>query len=351
MLTASLLIASFCSQLTVHCSRGLPNAFNSKQATINSKLFSMSHHPAQPEAAPGQARPPEKVTVTLLQSYKQQQRKSVMITAYDYPSARLADEAGVDIILVGDSYANTALGYENTLPVTLDEMLMAARAVRRGAHRAMIVGDLPFGTFQAGAEETMRAALRYIKEGGADAVKLEGGRNRLSLVRQLAENGIPVMGHIGLTPQSVLQMGGYRLQGKTLNAARQLVDEALALEAAGAFAIVLEVIPSPLARAITQQLKIPTIGIGAGPHTDAQVLVYHDLLGLTFGKSAKFVRRYADLRTIISEAIGSYISDVRNGTYPAESESYNVPPETAAQLERLREIPDEDEEGYVLFSE
>src|ERR1041385_6905977 len=185
----------------------------------------------------------DKVTVPRLLAFKERGRKIVMLTAYDYPTARLADEAGVDIILIGDSLANTALGYDNTLPVTIDEMLVATRAVRRGVKRALLVADLPFGTFQAGADDAIRAALRFVKEGGAEAVKVEGGRQRLALVRQMVENGIPVMGHIGLTPQSVLQMGGYRLQGKTLAAARQIIDDALSLEAAGGFALVLEVIP------------------------------------------------------------------------------------------------------------
>lgn len=290
----------------------------------------------------------DKVTVPRLLSFKERGRKIVMLTAYDYPTARLADEAGVDIILIGDSLANTALGYDNTLPVTIDEMMVATRAVRRGVKRALLVADLPFGTFQAGADDAIRAALRFVKEGGAEAVKVEGGRNRLALVRQMVENGIPVMGHIGLTPQSVLQMGGYRLQGKTLAAARQIIDDALSLEAAGAFAIVLEVIPATLGRIVTQQVKIPTIGIGAGPETDAQVLVINDLLGLTFGRPAKFVRPYADLRQTMSEAIKSFADDVRNANYPAAQESYDVSREVAEQLERLSEM---EESNYVLFAE
>jgi 3-methyl-2-oxobutanoate hydroxymethyltransferase len=289
-----------------------------------------------------------KVTIPALQTLKSHARKIVMLTAYDYPTARLADEAGVDLILVGDSLANTALGYDNTLPVTLDEMLVATRAVRRAVRRALIVADLPFGTFQAGTDDAMRAALRFIKEGGAEAVKVEGGRNRLALARQLVENGIPVMGHIGLTPQSVLQMGGYKLQGKTLADARGIIEDALSLEAAGAFALVLEVIPSALARLVTRQLKIPTIGIGAGPETDGQVLVINDLLGLNFGRAAKFVRQYADLRTTISQAIQNYADDVRGGSYPAEKEAYNISGEVAAQLERLT---DADDTNYVLFAE
>lgn len=290
----------------------------------------------------------DKVTVPRLLTFKERGRKIVMLTAYDYPTARLADEAGVDIILIGDSLANTALGYDNTLPVTIDEMLVATRAVRRGVKRALLVADLPFGTFQAGADDAIRAALRFVKEGGAEAVKVEGGRHRLALVRQMVENGIPVMGHIGLTPQSVLQMGGYRLQGKTLAAARQIIDDALSLEAAGAFAIVLEVIPATLGRIITQQIKIPTIGIGAGPDTDAQVLVINDLLGLTFGRPAKFVRQYADLRATMSEAIKSFADDVRKANYPASQESYDVSREVAEQLERLTEM---EEAKYVIFAE
>ncbi len=313
----------------------------------------MSHIPQQPDPQSPDARQPEadKITIPALQTLKQSGHKIVMVTAYDYPTGRLADEAGVDLILVGDSLANTALGYPNTLPVTIDEMLVATRAVRRGVRRAMIIGDLPFGTFQAGHDDAIRAALRFIKEGGADAVKLEGGRQRLALVRQMVENGIPVMGHIGLTPQSVLQMGGYKLQGKTLATARQIIDEALSLEAAGAFAVVLEVIPATLGRIITQRLKIPTIGIGAGPDTDAQVLVMNDLIGLTFGKSARFVRRYAEVRTTISEAIKKYADDVRQANYPAAKESYDVSPEVAGQLERLTLQADEGEDGYVLFAE
>jgi 3-methyl-2-oxobutanoate hydroxymethyltransferase len=290
----------------------------------------------------------DKVTIPSLQAAKEQSRKLVMVTAYDYPTARLADEAGVDLILVGDSLANTALGYDNTLPVTLDEMMVAARAVRRGVRRALVVADLPFGTCQASQEEAVRAALRFVKEGGAEAVKIEGGRQRLSLVRQLVDNGIPVMGHIGLTPQSFLQTGGYKLQGKTLAAARQLIDDALVLEAAGAFAVVLEVIPASLARLVTRRVRIPTIGIGAGSETDAQVLVISDLLGLGFGRPAKFVRKYADLRATISEAIKHFAEDVRSGEYPAATESYDVAPEVAAQLERLGES---DEVNYIIYSE
>lgn len=309
----------------------------------------MSHHSEPTEPSSAKQPPHEKLTVPLLQAYKQQGRKIVMLTAYDYLTARLADEAGVDMILVGDSLANTALGYDSTLPVTFEEMMVATRAVRRGVKRAMIVADMPFGTYQTNSDDAMRTALRFVKEGGAEAIKLEGGRQRIALVRQMVENGIPVMGHIGLTPQSVLQMGGYKLQGKTLAAARALIDDALALQSAGAFAIVLEVIPATLARSITWRLTIPTIGIGAGNGTDAQVLVISDLLGLTFGKSAKFVRRYADLKTTISDAIRQYADDVRNSSYPAQQESYDVPREVAESLEKLKGEDDENS-GFVIYA-
>ncbi len=303
----------------------------------------MSHHSESQSAAP-------QITVPYLQDLKSRGQKIVMITAYDYPTARLADEAGCDLILVGDSLANTALGYENTLPVTLDEMLTATKAVRRGTKRALIVGDLPFGTFQLSDKDAVSAAIRFVKEGGAEAVKIEGGRNRFALVRQLVDNGIPVMGHIGLTPQSVLQMGGYKVQGKSLSAARRMLDDALSLETAGAFALVLEVIPTALGRLITEKITIPTIGIGAGVHTDGQVMVISDLLGLNFGRSAKFVRQYADVKSIISNAIKQYAEDVRQQNYPAEKESYEMPAELAQQMEKAIGV-DENEIPYVIYAD
>jgi 3-methyl-2-oxobutanoate hydroxymethyltransferase len=291
-----------------------------------------------------------KVTVPYLQDLKARGQKIVMITAYDYPTARLADEAGCDLILVGDSLANTALGYENTLPVTFDEMLIATKAVHRGAQRALIVADLPFGTFQLSDEEAVRAAIRFVKEGGAEAVKIEGGRNRFALVKQLVDNGIPVMGHIGLTPQSVLQMGGYKVQGKSLAAARRLLDDALSLETAGVFALVLEVIPTLLGKLVTEKVAVPTIGIGAGIHADGQVMVISDLLGLTFGKAAKFVRHYADVKTIMSNAIQHYADDVRQQRYPAAKESYEMPAELADQIARNIGV-DENEIPYVIYAD
>lgn len=301
----------------------------------------MSHH--SESAMP-------KITVPYLQDLKAQGQKIVMITAYNYPTARLADEAGVDLILVGDSLANTALGYDNTLPVTFDEMLIATKSVRRGTRRAMIVADLPFGTFQLNDEEAIRAAIRFVKEGGAEAVKIEGGRNRFALVRQLVENGIPVMGHIGLTPQSVLQMGGYKVQGKSLSAARRLLDDALSLETAGAFALVLEVIPTTLGRIVSEKITIPTIGIGAGIHTDGQVMVMSDMLGLNFGRPAKFVRQYADVKSVITEAVKQYAEDVRSQQYPASQESYEMPATAAEQIEKSIGV-DENEIPYVIYAD
>ncbi|HKY04653.1 MAG TPA: 3-methyl-2-oxobutanoate hydroxymethyltransferase [Blastocatellia bacterium] len=257
----------------------------------------------------------------------------VALTAYDYPSARLVDEAGFDIILVGDSLAQTVLGYDSTLPVTLDEMIAASRAVRRAARRALIVGDMPFGYYQDSAERGVASAIRFVKEGGAEAVKIEGGVRRAEIVRAIVEAEVPVMGHIGLTPQSLLTMGGYRVQGKTLEAARELIEDALALERAGAFAIVLEGIPAEIARLITDRVRIPTIGIGAGVDCDGQILVFTDLVGLTFGHTAKFVRKYADVKTIIADALKAYAGDVSARRFPASEESYHLPEGVVVEIE------------------
>ncbi len=275
---------------------------------------------------------PEKVTAPSLRASKERGERLVCLTAYDYPTARIVDEAGIDIILVGDSLGNVVLGYGNTVPVTLDEVLMHTKAVRRAVHRALLVADMPYGSFHTGADDTVRAALRLIKEGGAEAVKLEGGQKRVTLVKRLVDEEIAVMGHIGLTPQSVNKLGGYRVQGKTAAAARQLLDDAYALEEAGAFSIVLELVPREIAQLITERISIPTIGIGAGPHCDIQVLVIHDLIGLSFGKLPRFVRQYVNLRETTTEAITRWADDVRNGTYPADEESYGLPAEAAAEL-------------------
>jgi 3-methyl-2-oxobutanoate hydroxymethyltransferase len=277
---------------------------------------------------------PEKVTVPSLRASKERGERLVCLTAYDYPTARIVDEAGTDIILVGDSVGNVVLGYDTTVPVTLDEMIRHTRAVRRGTERALLVADMPYGSYHTGADDAVRAALRLIKEGGAEAVKLEGGSSRVEIVRRLVAEEIPVMGHIGLTPQSVNKLGGFRLQGKTAKAARALVEDARALEAAGAFALVLEVVPREIAKVVTASVSIPTIGIGAGEHCDAQVLVIHDLLGLSFSPTRpRFVRQYADLRAAMTEAISRFAEDVRSGAYPAENESYPLPREAAAELE------------------
>ncbi len=254
-------------------------------------------------------------------------QKITCLTAYDFPSARLLDEAGVDILLVGDSLGMVVLGYENTLPVTAEEMLHHVKAVRRGTRRALLVADMPFGTFHVSAEETLRHAIRLVKEGGAEAVKIEGGEKRLELIARLVEAEIPVMAHIGLTPQSVLELGGFRVQGKTADAAAHLVRDAHAVEAAGAFSVVLESVPRELAARITHELRIPTIGIGAGPDCDGQVLVLHDLVGLSLNRSPKFARQYASVGAELSRAAREFCSDVRSGSFPSDAESFHSPKE------------------------
>jgi len=253
--------------------------------------------------------------------------KITCLTAYDYPTARLLDEAGVDVLLVGDSLAMVTLGYETTLPVTIEEMLHHTRAVRRGTHRALLVADMPYGSYHDDPMEGVRHAVRFVKEAGAEAVKIEGGERRMDMIARLVEAEIPVMGHIGLTPQSVNAFGGFRVQGKTEAAAERVLRDARAVEAAGAFSVVLESIPRELAARITAELKIPTIGIGAGPDCDGQVLVINDLLGLTFGHQPKFARRYADVGAIISRAAAEYCRDVQQGRFPSDEESYHLPAE------------------------
>jgi 3-methyl-2-oxobutanoate hydroxymethyltransferase len=275
---------------------------------------------------------PEKVNAPSLKASKQRGERLVCLTAYDFPTARIVDEAGIDIILVGDSLGNVVLGYGNTVPVTLDEILIHLKAVRRAVQRALLVADMPYGSFHTGADDAVRNALRLVKEGGAEAVKLEGGHKRVQLVKRLVDEEIAVMGHIGLTPQSINKLGAYRVQGKTAATARQLLDDARALEDAGAFAIVLEVVPREIASLISETISIPTIGIGAGAGCDIQVLVLHDMLGLSFGKLARFVRPYANLHEVITDAVSRYADDVRSGTYPSEAESYALPAEAAEEL-------------------
>jgi 3-methyl-2-oxobutanoate hydroxymethyltransferase len=258
--------------------------------------------------------------------------KITCLTAYDYPTARLLDEAGVDVLLVGDSLGMVALGYESTLPVTMEEMLHCTRSVRRGTRRALLVADMPYGSYHDDPAEAVRNAVRFVKEAGAEAVKIEGGERRLDLIARIVDAEIPVMGHIGLTPQSVNAFGGFRVQGKTAEAGEQVLRDARAVEAAGAFSIVLESIPRELAARITAELRIPTIGIGAGPDCDGQVLVIHDLLGLSFGHKPKFARRYANVAEIISRAAAEYCQDVRQGSFPADEESYHARPEHAGTV-------------------
>ena len=276
--------------------------------------------------------PRHKISVATLREKKLQHTPITCLTAYDYASARLVDEAGIDIVLVGDSLAMTMLGYENTLSVTVDEMLHHAKAVRRGVKNAFLVVDMPYGSYHLSAEEAVRNAARFIKEAGAEAVKVEGGEKRADLIRKIIDAEIPVTGHIGLTPQSVNVMGGYKVQGKSLSAIEQLMRDAVALDRAGVACIYLEGIPREVAAMITAEVQTPTIGIGAGPECDGQVLVFHDILNLTFGPAAKFVRRYADAAALITEAVQSFRADVVSHQYPADHESYHLPKETQAAL-------------------
>jgi 3-methyl-2-oxobutanoate hydroxymethyltransferase len=245
-----------------------------------------------------------------------------MVTAYDAGSAALLDELGVPVLLVGDSLGMVVLGYDSTIPVTLDEMLHHTRAVARGTEHALVVGDLPFGTYQDGPSQALASAVRMLKEAGAAAVKLEGGGRMVEVTAHLVGAGIPVMGHLGLTPQSVHQFGGFKVQGRDAAAAERIVDDAVALAQAGAFAVVLEAVPAEIGRRVTAAIEVPTIGIGAGPHTDAQVLVWHDLLGLTAGRLPRFVKAYADLRSEISGAIKAFQSEVEDGEYPGPEHTY-----------------------------
>lgn len=281
---------------------------------------------------PSEVRP--KVTLQTIAEKKERHEPITCLTAYDYATSRLVDEAGIDMILVGDSLAQVVLGYETTLPVTMEEMLHHMRAVRRGVRRALLIGDMPYASYQASAEEAVRNAMQFIKQ-GAEAVKLEGGAKRAELAARLLEAEVPVMGHIGLTPQAVHRMGGYKVQGKTVRAVEQLVRDAQALDEAGVFAVVLEGIPREVAAVITREVKCATIGIGAGPECDGQVLVIHDLIGLTFTPPAKFVRQYGDAAGLIRGAVEQFRADVAGGRYPADDESYHLPRETAQALEMI----------------
>ncbi len=286
----------------------------------------------RPAAQPGSGT--AKVTVQTILDKKNSPTPFACLTAYDYSTARLVDESGVDLILVGDSLGMVVLGYDSTLPVTMDEMVHHTRAVRRAVRRALLVADMPFGSYHASIAEAVGNAARFLKEAGAEAVKIEGGSSRVELVRALGAAEIPVVGHIGLTPQSLHKMGGYKVQGKTLAAFDGLIEDAKALEAAGCFAIVLEGVPSALAAAITSQISIPTIGIGAGPHCDGQVMVFHDLVNLSFSPPAKFVRRYADAATLFRDAITHYCEDVAQHNFPSDAESYHLPAGTAVLVDQ-----------------
>jgi 3-methyl-2-oxobutanoate hydroxymethyltransferase len=273
-----------------------------------------------------------KLPLTDLAEMKRRRERIVMVTAYDYPSGRLADAAGVDIVLVGDSAAMTVLGHESTTPATMDEMLMLTRATARGAKRPLVVADMPFGSFQVSDEEAMQNAIRFVKEAGADAVKLEGAGPTVSRALALVGAGIPVMGHVGLTPQSATMLGGFRAQGRTAAKAKELLEDAHTLEQAGCFAVVLEAVPAQVAARITQELTVPTLGIGSGRDCDGQVLVYHDLLGLYQGKSPRFVKRYAELAPVIEDALGRFAADVRSGAFPGEEHTYSIPEDELAEF-------------------
>jgi 3-methyl-2-oxobutanoate hydroxymethyltransferase len=276
---------------------------------------------------------PGKLPLPEVAEMKRRGDRIVMITAYDAPSARIADAAGVDLILVGDSAAMVVLGHDSTVPATMDELLMLTRAVTRGAHRPLVIADLPFGSYHVSVEQAMESAIRFVKEAQADAVKLEGAGPMLARVRALTDAGIPVMGHLGLTPQTATMLGGFKAQGRTATKAVQLYEDALALQAAGCFSLVLEAVPSPVAARTTEALDIPTIGIGAGPDCDGQVLVWHDLLGLYEGHAPRFVKQYADLAPTIGAAVEQYASEVRNGTFPEEQHTYSMTEEELALFE------------------
>ena len=287
--------------------------------------FTGERQPSAPTRAP-------KRTVHFLKECKGRGQKVTAITAVDYPTARLADEAGIDLILVGDSLAMTVLGHPNTLAITVDEMLHHTRAARRGTERALLVADMPFGSYHIGPEDALRNAVRFLKEAGAEAVKLEGGRDRAALVERLTLNEIPVVGHIGLTPQSLHRMGGYTVQGRSAPAIDALFADAAALEGAGAIALVLEGIPREVAAEITARAAIPTIGIGAGPDCDGQILVFHDLAQLTFSTPAKFVRHFAQAGTLLRESLQRYREEIAAGTFPSDAESYHLPRVVREQL-------------------
>ena len=277
----------------------------------------------------------KKVTLTTLAGMRALGEPIVMITAYDHPSAMAVEEAGVDMVLVGDSAANCVLGYDSTVPVSVDELLMLTRAVRRGLRTPLLIGDLPFGSYEASDEQAVLTAQRFVKEAGCDAVKLEGGGASVERARAIVRAGIPVMGHVGLTPQTAVSLGGYRAQGRTAERAAEVMRDALDLQEAGCFSIVFEAIPSEVTDLVKGQLEVPVIGIGAGPSTDGQVLVLHDLLGIHHGHKAKFVKQWADIKTEMVRGVEAYAAEVRGRTFPGPEHGYSIPPE---ELERLRHL-------------
>ncbi len=277
----------------------------------------------------------KRVSITDLKAMKKRGERIVVLTAYDYPTARLVEEAGVPLILVGDTLGMVVLGYDTTIPVTMEEMLHHVKAVVRGTRSAHVVADMPFMSYQAGPEDALRNAGRMLKEGGAQSVKLEGGQRVAETVRLLVEAGIPVMGHLGLTPQSINQFGGYKVQGKTPAAAVKLLSDAVALEQAGVYAIVLECVPAQLAQRVTERLSLPTIGIGAGPHCDGQVQVFHDILGLFSEFVPKHAKRYARLDEAVRAAVGQYVAEVKDGAFPTERESFIMDESAFAEMSHL----------------
>jgi 3-methyl-2-oxobutanoate hydroxymethyltransferase len=279
----------------------------------------------------------DKVTIQTIQEKKQRQQPITCLTAYDYPTARIVDESGVDMVLVGDSLAMVVLGYESTLSVTMEEMLHHTRAARRGVKRALLIADMPYGSYHTSRKEAVRNATRFIKEAGAEAIKVEGGEKRVELISRLLDAEMPVMGHIGLTPQSVHAMGGYKVQGKTLGAIEQLMRDAVALDRAGVFSMVLEGVPREVGAMITKEVHAPTIGIGAGPECDGQVLVLHDVVNLSFTPPAKFARQFGDAAATIRDAVEKFKAEVEAGSFPGDSESYHLPAETRAAFDAIRQ--------------
>ena len=292
----------------------------------------MSARPQASHAPPAKGKP---ITLSTLAEKKALGEPIVMVTAYDYPSAQVAEEAGVDLVLVGDSGAMTVLGYPSTVPVSVDEMLMLAAAARRGLTSPMLVGDLPFGSYEVSNEQAIATAQRFVEEAGCDAVKLERGGSSVERAAAIVASGIPVMGHVGLTPQTATALGGYRSQGRTAERAMEVVEDALALQDAGCFALVFEAVPSELTAAVMPRIEIPVIGIGAGPSTDGQVLVFHDLLGIYDGHAARFVKRYGNVREEMIRGVTEFAADVRERRYPEPEHGYTMAPDEAARLNSM----------------